>query len=71
MSNNEVTKTKTLGERVNFAPNDKDEKKIVWLLNKSNNGISGTIRKAINFYYFAMKTGKYEKFLDEMMDDYE
>lgn len=71
MSNQEVTKTKTLGERVNFAPNDKDEKKIIWLINKFDYGLSGTIRKAINFYYFAQKSGKYEKFLDEMMDDYE
>ena len=71
MSNTEVTKIKTLGDRVNFAPNNKDEKKIVWLCNLSGKGISDTIRKAINFYYFAQKSGKYEQFLDEMMNDYE
>jgi len=68
MSNNEI---KSLGERVNFAPNDKDEVKIVWLVNKLDCGISNTIRRAIHFYYFAVKSGKYQKFLDEMMEDYE
>ena len=68
MSNSEI---RTLGDRVNFAPNDKDEKKIVWLCNNNGMGISDAIRKAIHFYYFAIKSGKYNKFMDELMEDYE
>lgn len=74
MSNKSVTPIKTLGDRVNFAPNDKDEKKIVWLCNNSNQGtqgISDTMRKAINLYYYAQKSGKYQDLLDEMMEEYE
>jgi len=62
---------KSLGERVNFAPNDNDEKKIIWLVNNLELGLSETIRKAIHFYYFAVKSGKYQKFIDELMEDYE
>lgn len=71
MSNTPVTPIKTLGDRVNFAPNEKDEKKIVWLCNNSNHGISDTIRKAVHFYYYAIKSGRYQKYLDEMMEDYD
>lgn len=68
MSAKQIT---SLGDRVNFAPNEKDEKKILWLVNKLDFGLSETVRKAIHFYYFAVKSGKYQKFMDELMEDYE
>lgn len=67
MGNNPL---KTLGERVNFAPNENDEKKIVWLCNENSFSISDTIRKAVSLYYYAVKSGKYQKLMDEMMEDY-
>lgn len=73
MSNKEVTQIKSLGERVNFAPNKRDEQKIVWLVNDSNgeDGISDVMRDAIAFYYYAKKSGKAEKLRKEMMSEYE